>query len=161
MARWSHRGLLVAVLLAAACGPDAGPRPPTGPAPPPAGGEHAVSFAFANELGAAFRLVRLEVAVDGRLLFVRAAETLADEREILLAGDLPLAAGEHTITLHAGLRGDGKGVFSYLREYRFTVRSSHRFQARPGLVVTVHLHERFDVPIDQRPAVRFEEGVRQ
>ena len=56
-------------------------------------------------------------------------------------------------------RGNGYGVFAYLRRARFTASSRHAFAARPGrgLVLTLVGYERVDVPIEERPAVRWEE----
>jgi hypothetical protein len=154
--------IIAAALVAAGCGGSGPAPPPAAPAAPAAPGvEHPVGFEFANEIGPGFRLQRLDVLLDDRPLYTRTGETgLAEERRIRLAADLPLPAGEHTLTLHAVLRGDGQGVFAYLKEYKFTVRSSHRLQARPGLVVTVRLRERPNAPIEQRPHVTFEEALR-
>jgi hypothetical protein len=156
--------LALGALGASACGPGAaGSRPPAAGPPPAAapGGEHAITVVFANELSAAFRPETLEVGLDGRPLFLRtAAAGLAEQREILVARDLPLPAGDHVLLLRLGLRGHGEGVFSYLKGYTFTVRSSHTFRPKPGLVVTIHAHERPQMPLDQRPAVRFEETLR-
>jgi hypothetical protein len=145
-------------LLVSACGPAPAPSPAPLPA---AGGEHAVMVIFKNELGNSFRPERLEVALDGQLLFMKAAETgLAEAPQLVLARDLPLPAGAHVLTLQLVLRGHGHGVFAYLKDYKFTVRSSHEFQARHGLVITIRAHALVDAPIDKRPAVRFEESLR-
>jgi hypothetical protein len=61
------------------------------------------------------------------------------------------------------LRGHGYGVFSYLRGYRFEVRSSHSFTVTEGKAVTLRAiaYEKGGVttPLEQRPAVRYIENV--
>lgn len=165
MARTHRYGavLMMGMLLASACGGgSAGGQPAAILAPTLApGGEHAIAFAFANEMGTGFRLESIDVGLDGRQLYLKTAATgLADEREILLARDLPLPAGEHVVELKLVFRGQGEGVFSYLKGYTFTVRSRHVFQARPGLVIGIHARERTGGPLEQRPYVQFEETLR-
>jgi hypothetical protein len=165
MARTHRFGMLLTlgVLLASACGSgSAGGQPPAMAQVAPPGGEHAITFVFANEMGTAFRLERIDVGLDGRQLYLKAAATgLAEEREIQLARDLPLPAGEHVVDLELIFRGNGEGVFSYLKGYTFKVRSRHVFQARPGLVIGIHARERTGGPLEQRPHVQFEETQRQ
>jgi hypothetical protein len=168
MARSPHpAAFLSLVLLASACGAgttgSAPPAAPVAPAAPAAGpaGEHAVTFVFADEMGSAFRIERLDVALDGRPLYVKAAATgLAEKRQLVLARDLPLPGGEHALDLQLVFRGHGEGVFAYLKGYTFRVKSRHVFQAQPGLVVAIHARERPDGPLEQRPFVQFEEGFR-
>ena len=62
------------------------------------------------------------------------------------------------------LRGNGYGVFSYLKGYKFKVPSSHSFTITEGktLKLDVIAWEKGDVTTDltDRPAIRFTENVR-
>ncbi len=61
------------------------------------------------------------------------------------------------------LQGHGFGAFSYLRAYRFEVRSSHSFTAVEGKTVTLQAlaYEKGGVttPLEERPAIRYSEKV--
>jgi len=61
------------------------------------------------------------------------------------------------------LQGNGYGVFSYLRGYRFEVRSSHSFSAVEGKTMQVDAiaYEKGSVttPLEERPAIRYIEKV--
>jgi hypothetical protein len=60
-------------------------------------------------------------------------------------------------------QGNGYGVFSYLRGYKFEVKSSHTFTAVEGkaLTVTATAFEKGGVttPLEQRPTVEWHEKV--
>jgi len=149
---------LVALLLAlcgSACGPAA--IRPVAPSCSPC----ATSLVFHNDTSATFRLVRIEVSLDGEVGFRRADDhLLPKERQLPLAENLELAPGEHTLEVVLGFRGAGTGVFSYLAGYSFTVRSSHRFAARGARLLRVHAFERAAGKLEDRLAVRFEEEAR-
>jgi hypothetical protein len=70
-------------------------------------------------------------------------------------------AGDHVLQFLANLGGDGEGDLSYLRGYRFTVKSSHAFQAPASrrLRLCVRLWEKAGVPMVERPALRYVEIV--
>lgn len=57
-------------------------------------------------------------------------------------------------------RGNGFGVFSYLKGYVYTLRSSHTFHAEEGKIVTVRTiaYEKGTITTDHRdrPDIRFE-----
>ena len=67
--------------------------------------------------------------------------------------------GEHTLQVLLKMRGSGFGVFSYLRGYKFDVKSSHTFTLEKGKAVHLKViaWEKGDVttPIEQRPAIRY------
>ncbi len=73
-----------------------------------------------------------------------------------------LLPGGHSIRLMLTCTGWGEGVFSYLRGYRFEVRSSHIFGVAPGSLhqVTVIPYEKGDAttPLEERPAVTYGEA---
>jgi hypothetical protein len=117
-----------------------------------------------NQMGGSFRMVRLVYALDGVQIFARADDTgkLNDLKNIeILSG--PIAPGNHTISVLIDYRGNGYGVFSYLKEYKFTVRSSHTFTAAEGkqTQVTVVGLEKGGITaqLKDRPAVEFKVNV--
>jgi hypothetical protein len=117
-----------------------------------------------DEMSSAFRLTRAVVVLDGSVLYHRDDETgaLADQREIpLFAGSI--APGDHTVTVALTFRGNGYGVFTYLRGYTFDVKSSHSFTAAAGktIQVTASALERGTVttPLEQRPGLEWREKL--
>jgi hypothetical protein len=74
-----------------------------------------------------------------------------------------IVPGEHTLTVNLEYRGHGYGVFSYLKGYRFKVRSNYTFAVPEGRVSTVHVvgYEKGgpSTPLEERPAVRYIERV--
>src|SRR5262249_28856060 len=75
----------------------------------------------------------------------------------------PIAPGNHTISVLIDYRGNGYGVFAYLKEYKFTVRSSYTFTAAEGkqTQVTVVGLEKGGITtqLKDRPAVEFKVNV--
>ena len=67
--------------------------------------------------------------------------------------------GDHSLTTNLEYRGHGYGIFSYLKGYRFRVRSSHTFSAPEGRRVSVRVvaYEKGGptAPLEERPAVRY------
>ena len=60
-------------------------------------------------------------------------------------------------------RGNGYGIFSYLKGYRFKVRSSYSFTAPEGRMVALRViaYEKGGptAPLEERPAIRYLERV--
>jgi hypothetical protein len=60
-------------------------------------------------------------------------------------------------------RGQGYGVFAYLKEYKFTVKSSHTFTASEGketrLTVVGYEKGGITTQLKDRPAVEFKVNV--
>jgi hypothetical protein len=119
---------------------------------------------FANEMSSAFRLTRALVVLDGAVQYNRADDTgaLADQKEIpVFSGSVP--PGDHTVQVLLNFQGNGYGVFTYLRGYKFEVKSSHSFTAVEGktLALTATALEKGGVttPLEQRPAIEWHEKV--
>jgi hypothetical protein len=115
---------------------------------------------FENEMSSAFRLTRALFVLDGAVQYNRSDDTgaLADQKEIpIFSGSVP--AGDHTISVLLNFQGNGYGVFTYLRGYRFEVKSSHSFTASEGktLTITATALEKGGVttPLEQRPAIEW------
>ena len=117
-----------------------------------------------NEMGSAFRLVQLIYAVDGTQILSKGGEDggLDGKREFqVFSGSI--VPGNHTISVQMVFQGHGYGIFSYLKGYRFTVKSSHTFTAGEGrqTVITVRAYEKGNVTTElkDRPAIKFETNL--
>ena len=117
-----------------------------------------------NRMSSSYRLVKAVYALDGAPIFNRADEEggLA-EREQFDVYNGSIVPGEHTLTVNLEYRGHGYGIFSYLKGYRFKVRSNYSFTAPEGRAVTIRVvgYEKGGptAPLEERPAVRYIERV--
>lgn len=119
---------------------------------------------FKNEMSSAFRLVQALFVVDGAVQYNRSDETgaLADQKEIpIFNGSIP--PGDHTVQVKLKFQGNGYGVFTYLRGYKFDVTSAHSFTAVEGktlqLVATSLEKGGVTTPLEQRPTIEWGEKV--
>jgi hypothetical protein len=122
------------------------------------------TVSFENAMSGAFRLTRAVFVLDGAVQYNRSDDSgaLSEQKSIpIYTGSIP--PGDHTLQVLLELRGHGYGVFSYLRGYRFEVRSSHSFTVTEGKVASLKAiaYEKGGVttPLEQRPAVRYVESV--
>ncbi|MEO6600813.1 MAG: hypothetical protein ABIQ16_13125 [Polyangiaceae bacterium] len=131
-----------------------------------AGGARA-EITFRNDLSSAFRLTGALFVLDGAVQYNKQDEAddspLASQKDIpIFLGSIP--PGDHTVQIVLQLRGNGYGVFSYLKGYKFKVPSSHSFTIIEGktLKLDVIAWEKGDVTTDltDRPAIRFTENIR-
>lgn len=119
---------------------------------------------FDNEMSSAFRLVKAIFVVDGAPQYSRADDTgaLADQKDIpVYTGSVP--PGDHTVQALLTFQGNGYGVFTYLRGYKFEVKSSHSFTAVEGktLTITAVAYEQGGVTtaLQDRPKIEWREKV--
>ena len=118
-----------------------------------------------NRMSSSYRLVKAVYALDGAPIFNKADEdgSLA-EREEFQVYNGSIVPGEHTLTVNLEYRGHGYGIFSYLKGYRFKVRSNYSFTAPEGRAVQVRVvgYEKGGptAPLEERPAIRYMEQVR-
>jgi hypothetical protein len=113
-----------------------------------------------NEMGASFRLVRVVYALDGVQIFSKADDSgqlgEVQEFEIYKGAIQP---GSHTLSVQLMYQGHGFGVFSYLKGYKFNVRSSHTFVAAEGrstsVVVAGYEKGGATTNMEDKPAVDF------
>ncbi len=119
---------------------------------------------FKNEMSSAFQLIRALFVIDGQIQYNRTDESgaLADQKDIpIYTGSVP--PGDHTIQVGLTFQGNGYGVFSYLRGYKFEVKSSHSFTAMEGKALTVSAtaYEKGGVttPLEQRPTIDWHEKI--
>lgn len=120
---------------------------------------------FINEMSSAFRLVEAVFVLDGAVQYKKQDDTgvLATQTTIpIFSGSIP--AGDHTLQVMIKLRGHGYGVFSYLRGYKFEVRSDHSFTITDGktieLKATAWEQGGATTPLEERPAIRYVENIR-
>jgi hypothetical protein len=117
-----------------------------------------------NKMGSSYKLVKVVYALDGAPIFNKADEEgrLGDQDEFDIYNG-SIVPGEHTLTIKLEYRGDGYGIFSYLKGYRFKVSSSHTFNAPEAKSLSLHVvgYEKGGptAPLEERPAVRFVERV--
>jgi hypothetical protein len=119
---------------------------------------------FKNEMSSAFRLTRALVVVDGAVQYNRSDESgaLADQKEIpIFNGSMP--PGDHTVQIVLNFQGNGYGVFTYLRGYKFEVKSAHSFTAVEGktlsLIATALEKGGVTTPLEQRPTIEWGEKI--
>lgn len=119
---------------------------------------------FHNEMSSAFRLTKALVVIDGAVQYNRADDTgaLADQKEIPIFNG-SIQPGDHTVQVVLNFQGNGFGVFTYLRGYKFEVKSAHSFTAVEGKTIslTATALEKGGVttPLEQRPTIEWQEKV--
>lgn len=117
-----------------------------------------------NRMSSSFRLVRAVYALDGAPILDRADDEglLRGRREFEVFNG-SISPGEHILTVNLEYRGDGYGVFTYMKGYHFSVRSSFSFTAPPARLTDLRVvgHEKGGalVPVEERPAIRFAQQV--
>jgi hypothetical protein len=117
-----------------------------------------------NRMGSSYLLVKVVYALDGAPIFNKADEEgELDDREKFDIYNGSIVPGEHTLTVNLEYRGHGYGIFSYLKGYRFKVRSNYTFTAPEGKAIVVRVvgFEKGGptAPLEERPAIRYVERV--
>jgi hypothetical protein len=120
---------------------------------------------FHDEMSSAFVLTKATFVMDNQVQYNKLDESgaLADQKDIpIYTGSVP--PGDHTIQMALTFQGNGYGVFSYLRGYKFELKSSHSFTAVEGkaLTVTATSFEKGGVttPLEQRPTIEWHETLK-
>ena len=117
-----------------------------------------------NRMSSSYRLVKAVYALDGARIFSKADEegSLGERRELDIY-DGSIVPGEHTLTVNLEYRGHGYGIFSYLKGYRFRVRSNYSFTAPEGKAITIRAvgYEKGGptAPLEERPDIRYIERL--
>ena len=117
-----------------------------------------------NEMGSTFRLQEAHYFLDGAPLkqMSNVDGSLAGEKEIeLFQGQI--VPGNHQLSVNLVYAGNGFGIFSYLKGYRFKIRSSYTFSAEEGKFTEIKVvgFERGGITTDlrERPTVRYDVDV--
>jgi hypothetical protein len=117
-----------------------------------------------NEMGSSFRLVKAAYALDGVQIYSKADDSGA----LSEMGDFDvyngaIQPGSHTLSVALTYQGNGFGVFSYLKGYKFNVKSSHTFVAGDSKTtnITVVGYEKGNITtqLSDKPAVDFRVNV--
>ena len=155
-----HRDLIAPLLALLLSPPGCGPQRAE---PTVIAADSRIETSFQDDLGDAFVLMSVVVEIDGRV--VGRYEAAGDGPQPAIefpAATLP--AGDHEAALRAVYRGEGHGIFSYLKEYKFEVKSTHEFRAPPlrTVVLTAICYERGGptTELSDRPAIRWIEKTR-
>jgi hypothetical protein len=120
---------------------------------------------FKDEMSSAFQLIRALFVIDNQVQYNKQDDSgaLADQKEIpIYTGSVP--PGDHTIQVSLTFQGNGYGVFSYLRGYKFEVKSSHAFTAVEGksldVVATAFEKGGVTTTLEDRPRIEWHETLK-
>jgi len=117
-----------------------------------------------NEMGSSFRLVKAAYALDGVQIYSKSDDTgrLAEMTDFDIY-NCAIQPGSHTLTVVLQYQGNGFGVFSYLKGYKFTAKSSQSFVAAESktTAITVVGYEKGNMTtqLADKPAVDFRVNV--
>jgi hypothetical protein len=118
-----------------------------------------------NEMGSMYTPIHYAYALDGQEIYSKSDESgkLADQKEIEIFNG-SITPGNHTLSVSMVYQGNGYGVFSYLKGYKFTAKSSRTFTAAEGKQLqlkVVGFEKGNPVTTDpkDRPAVDFRESL--
>jgi hypothetical protein len=117
-----------------------------------------------NEMGSMYQPIRYVYALDGAEIYAKSDDSgkLGDQKEIEIFNG-SLVPGNHTLSVQMIYQGNG-AIFTYLKGYKFTAKSSHTFTAGEGKQLqlkVVGFEKGNPVTTDpkDRPAVDFRENV--
>jgi hypothetical protein len=119
-----------------------------------------------NEMGSSFTLEQVSYSLDGAPILNKTDQNgdLDDKEEIELFNG-SIVPGNHNLSVFMLYRGNGYGVFSYLKGYTFKIKSSYAFTAEEGKATTIKIvgYEKGGITTDlkDRPAVRYDVEVKQ
>lgn len=123
-----------------------------------------VQIVHRNEMGSSFALEKVVYRLDGTPIFEKTdAEADLDREVAITVHRDAIVPGDHTLDALMIYRGRGFGVFSYLRSYVFTLRSSHTFNVGEGKRIKVEVvgYEKGGATrsLEDRPDIRFEDTI--
>lgn len=129
------------------------------------GGSRAI-IKFNNDISTAWRVSKLLIVLDGTVQYSKTDQqgVIADAGEIpVFTGTIP--PGAHTVQVLVNLTGTGFGVFSYLKGYKYEIRSDYSFTSLEGKTTNIQVVS-FEkggatARFEERPAVRYSEKVTQ
>jgi hypothetical protein len=117
-----------------------------------------------NEMGSSFRLVKAAYALDGVQIYSKSDDTgrLAEMSDFEIYNGA-IQPGSHTLTVVLQYQGNGFGVFSYLKGYKFTAKSSQSFvaaeQKTTSITVVGYEKGNLTTQLADKPAVDFRINV--
>ncbi len=114
-----------------------------------------------NKLGRSYTVESMSYYLDGQGKYSKVDPSGAlDANKEMKVFEGPIPPGNHNLTVHMRLRGNGFGVFSYVSNYVFNVQASTAFVAEDGKSCKVRavVNERGGIgrSFTERPGVTFE-----
>lgn len=129
----------------------------------PAAGSRVV-LVHRNEMGSGFYLESATYLLDGAPIYTKVdVDGDLERREEIEIFDGRIPPGSHRLAVQLVYRGNARGLFTYVSDYRFKVQSSYAFQAEAGSVSTIRAvgHERggLTAELQDRPSIRYDVDV--
>lgn len=126
-----------------------------------AGNGARVAIWHLNELGGGYTMESVQYFLDGKNVYTKVdpGGQLASIKEMKVH-EQAVPPGSHKLQVKTTLRGNGYGVFSYLRTYQFRVQSAFPFEVADGESKTIRViaDNRGSMRnFVDRPAIRYEE----
>lgn len=130
------------------------------PAKPPEPLSVPLTIDVRNDLGRGFRLIEMQILLDGVPIAHRVAEGTAELAKLFPAYLGVIRTGPHAVSAHFTYLGRNRGPFKYLENYRYNVESSYAFVVREegpsALRVVVAERKGPNIPFERKPVIRFE-----
>lgn len=98
-----------------------------------------VRISHVNDLTRGYAVRSLRYYLDGKQLYVWDVESGTPFPEELELRNESVASGEHIVQVIMELTGRGSGVFNYVEDYVFTLKSSEKIDVAQGRVTTVRV----------------------
>lgn len=118
-----------------------------------------------NEMGSSFVLESASYSLDGAPIFNKTEGTELDQKDEIELFNGSIVPGNHNLSVFLVYRGNGYGVFSYLKGYKFKIKSSYTFTAEEGRITSIKAvaYEKggFTTDLKDRPAIRYDVEVKQ
>ncbi|MBI5493788.1 MAG: hypothetical protein HY904_02110 [Deltaproteobacteria bacterium] len=120
---------------------------------------------YRNEMGSSFQLREIHIFLDGASIRDQVdatGDSFAGKDQIDLF-DGNILPGNHTLNVNVVYQGVGQGVFAFVSDMQFKIRSTHTFAVEQGKTTAVKVvaYESGDArtEIKDRPTVRFDTQV--
>ncbi len=118
-----------------------------------------------DQIGSSFYLMSAAYSIDGTPIFSRSDQngSLNKKRTFMLFQG-SIRPGPHRLSIELKYRGNGFGIFSYLRGYRLRIRTSYAFTIQEGKAVEIKVQpfqRNWTYPLRQRIKVRYKVKVRK
>ena len=114
-----------------------------------------------NDMGNGYTMESVQYFLDGKNVYTKVdpGGQLAAVKEMKVH-EQSLPPGTHNLQVKMVLRGNGYGVFSYLRTYQFNVQSTYSFEVEDGRATVVRVIADTRGALKDfvdRPTIRYEE----
>ena len=127
----------------------------------PAGAGARAVIIYSDKMGSSFKLIKAVFILDGVPIFNKSDQKGMKKKKGLQLFSAPIVPGEHTLSVNVEYKGNGYGLFAYLNDYRFKVRSSTAFSVDEGkskqLEIVIYEKGSIATPLEERPAIKYVE----